>query len=411
MTSASLREPEEHFRRLIENASDLIQVVRLDGSIEYTSPSVERLLGYTPNELAGSPATAFMHPEDLGAVQAALFRAFSEPGITVRAQYRVRHRDGSWRWYEGTGHALGSENAELRVVANARDVTERVEAERAVRKAKARAEASLAELREAQARLIKQEKLAGLGRMAAGIAHELMNPLNFVTNFADLATDAVSELRDAIGSGDQEEIEAVLMDLRENAERIAEHSRRATETVRSMMQHAQIRVGTPRSARLNRVVEEYVALALQSARSRGLASGSSVHLALDPRVGRVRVVPEDIGRVVVNVVTNALEAAESGVEPVVTVSTQRNGLVVVLQVEDEGPGLVQVDASQLFEPFYTTRPTGRGNVGLGLSISRDIVEGHYGGSISLKGRDGGGSVCTVVLPAPAVPLVEEDVDR
>ena len=254
---------------------------------------------------------------------------------------------------------------------------------------------ALDELTAAQARLVEQEKLASLGRLTSGIAHEIKNPLNFVTNFADLSVELV---RDLAGEADPEERAALLEDLRSNAERIAEHGRRADAIVRGMMDHAQGGTEALREVDLNALVEEHVRLAEEAWADGRDGAPLEVARELDPDLGPVRLAPRGMGRVVVNLVSNALDAvAERDGAGRVVVRTRADGGRARIEVEDDGVGMDAEARSRMFEPFYTTKPTGQGNVGLGLSLSRDAVRGH-GGDVEVESEPDAGTTVAVTLP-------------
>jgi signal transduction histidine kinase len=279
--------------------------------------------------------------------------------------------------------------------------------EREVARRTAELERVLTELRAAQARLIQQEKLASLGRLTAGIAHEIKNPLNFVNNFAALSAELAAEAGAALAAPtpDTAEARALLADLGVNAGKVVEHGRRADAIVRAMMQHARGGAEAARRVGVNALVEEHVRLALD-ARREG-EPGAEVVRAYDPAAGEVEATPQELGRVVANLVANALDAvaeragAAGGQDgpyaPRIVVLTQRAGGLVRIAVADNGVGLPEGSDGRLFEPFYTTKPAGRGNVGLGLSLSRDIVLAH-GGEIEGAPAEGGGAVFTVTVP-------------
>ncbi|WP_412068621.1 PAS domain S-box protein [Rubrivirga sp. IMCC43871] len=533
----ALRASEEHFRRLIENASDLISIVDAEGRVRYQSPSVERVLGVPRGTFAAGGSFDRIHPDDLPAVHATLAAALAAPGTPHTTTFRLRHADGSWRVLEATGQTLSPTSGEEGVVVNSRDVTERVEAERALRYQKAlleaedeasidgllvvsedgrilshnrrfaelwglpaevvaagddaaalqavldhlvdpeaflarvahlydhpdeearetlelrdgrvfdrytapvrgragerygriwffrdvteatrraeeleaarhAAEAALADLRRAQARLVQQEKMAGLGRMASGIAHELKNPLNFVTNFAALSVDLADELRAELEADPARSVgdalagaQDLLDDLAGNAHKIAAHGRRADRIVRAMMDHAAVPSGARDAVDVNGLVAEQVLLAADAWRSRAGVPPPGVTLDLGADAGAVEGVASELARVVAALVTNALDAvAERGAPPTsaVTVRTRRRGGAVELAVEDAGPGVPEPDRAHVFEPFFTTRTAGTGHVGLGLSLARDIVVDGHGGTIEVGARPGGGAVFTVSIPA------------
>ena len=252
--------------------------------------------------------------------------------------------------------------------------------------------ASLDDLKAAQARLVQQEKLASLGQLTAGIAHEIKNPLNFVTNFADLSVELVEELQD---EDDPEEQEAILTDLRSNVQKIGEHGRRADAIVRGMMAHARGGGGAPETVDLDALVAEYAALALHGLRAR--RPGTTVKLDQESGgAGWVQAVPGDLGRVLINLLDNAFDAVGEGGR--VRLSTQRVGDHAEIWVEDDGTGMPEEVRARVFEPFFTTKPTGEGT-GLGLSLSYDIVTQGHGGALTVESTEGEGSMFVVSLPS------------
>ena len=259
--------------------------------------------------------------------------------------------------------------------------------------------ASLDELRATQAQLIQKEKLASLGQMTAGIAHEIKNPLNFVTNFADLSVELVAELED---EDDPEEQEAILSDLRGNVARIAEHGRRADAIVRGMMDHARSGGGDSSAVDLDALVAEYAALALHGLRARD--PSATVELVQElGGAGVIQAVPGDLGRVLINLLDNAFDAV--GRSGRVTVSTSRTDGQAVIDVADEGEGMAEAVREKVFEPFFTTKPTGQGT-GLGLSLAYDIVAQGHGGTLSVESAEGKGSTFTISLPVADEPVAD-----
>ena len=265
-------------------------------------------------------------------------------------------------------------------------------------------EAAMAKLQAMQAQIIQSEKLASLGQLTAGIAHEIKNPLNFVTNFASLSTELVRELE---SEADPSVKEAILQDLQRNAAKIEEHGRRADSIVNAMMTHARKSAGVRARVIVNALVEEYVHLAWH-----GLPRGrDAVRLvqAYEPEAGEIDAVGEDLGRVVINLVANAYHAvtqrasgAEPGYTPEVAIRTGRraseDGERVEIVVEDNGSGMPPAVAERVFEPFFTTKPAGEGT-GLGLSMSYDIVVHGHGGALDVESTEGAGTRFVIALPA------------
>lgn len=252
-------------------------------------------------------------------------------------------------------------------------------------------ENTLNELKNTQEKLIVQEKLASLGALTAGIAHEIKNPLNFVTNFAELSVELVGELRevveaqsDRIAPKDREDLGAIIDDLRQNMAKITEHGKRADSIVRGMLQHSRGKSGTPVPTDLNALLAEYVALAYHGLRAQDASFNIALETSYDPAVGMVAVVPQDISRVFLNIINNACYAAHekrqsagAAFSPTVWVRTADLGDHVRISIRDNGAGIPAAIREKIFNPFFTTKPPGKGT-GLGLSITYDIVRQHHG---------------------------------
>ena len=295
-----------------------------------------------------------------------------------------------------------------------------IEGAREVRKANdklaaanARLEASLHELQATQAQLVQSEKLASLGQLTAGIAHEIKNPLNFVNNFADLTVELAGEIDEELRASPERtvgealvDIEDLLGDLRDNARRIHEHGQRADRIVRSMLLHSRGGSGERGRVELNRFVEEYANLAYHGARANDQDFNIALEWDLDPEMGEIEIVPQELGRVLINLLTNAFHAVTDrrrdpatpeDYQPTVTLHTRCADTTAVLTIEDNGTGIPEAVRQQIFEPFFTTKPTGEGT-GLGLSLVHDIVTGVHGGEVSVESTEGEGTSFIIVLP-------------
>jgi len=266
----------------------------------------------------------------------------------------------------------------------------------------AKLEESERELQRLRAQLLHQEKLASLGQLTAGIAQEIKNPLNFVNNFAEVNVELLDELRDALASG--EDLEEIIDGMTQNARRILEHGRRATEIVRSMMQHASASKRLRERTTLNALVSEHLALSYKSRQAHVPDLHVKIEQDLSRRVGKVELIPHDIGWVVLNLVNNALDALQGyaaskddGFRPVIRVSTSLKDDHVEIRVSDNGPGIPPDVKDKIFEPFYTTKPAGSGT-GLGLSLSYDIVTQGHGGTMTVESEEGKGAAFVVTLP-------------
>ena len=245
-------------------------------------------------------------------------------------------------------------------------------------------EKTLAELRAAQNQLIQSEKMASLGELTAGIAHEIQNPLNFVNNFSEVSTELLDEMKEELQNGDLEEAIAIANDLRQNLEKITHHGKRADSIVKGMLQHSRSSDGTKEPTDLNNFVDEYLRLAYHGMRARDKSFNATLETEYDPEVMEVTLVPQDMGRVLLNLLTNAFYAVNekketnpAGYQPMVSVKTKASGNGVEIRVKDNGNGIPEKIKAKIFQPFFTTKPTGQGT-GLGLSLSYDIVKAHGG---------------------------------
>jgi signal transduction histidine kinase/GAF domain-containing protein len=289
------------------------------------------------------------------------------------------------------------------------DVTERKRSEAEIRAARDAAETALRELQTAQASLVHAQKMAALGQLTAGIAHEIKNPLNFVNNFAGLSVELLGELKDtatpalaALDETKKAEFDETIAMLTGNLEKIAEHGRRADGIVRSMLLHSRGGSGEWQSADLNGIVDEALNLAYHGARAQDQSFNITMERDLDSNLAPIEIVPQDITRVFLNLFGNGFYAAakksrEVGDRPVLKVTTRDLGNEVEIRVRDNGIGIPPESRDRLFQPFFTTKPTGEGT-GLGLSISYDIVTQQHGGTIGVDSEFGAFTEFTVRLP-------------
>jgi signal transduction histidine kinase len=261
---------------------------------------------------------------------------------------------------------------------------------------------SLEELKSAQAQLIQSEKMASLGELTAGIAHEIQNPLNFVNNFSEVSTELVDEMNIEIEKGNTEEAKLIARDLKQNLEKINHHGKRAGEIVKGMLQHSRSSSGVKEPADINSLADEYLRLAYHGLRAKDKSFNATLKTDFDGSIGKINVVPQDIGRIILNLIMNAFytvdEKKKSGVEdyePTVSVTTKKAGDKVEVRVKDNGNGIPQKILDKIFQPFFTTKPTGQGT-GLGLSLSYDIVKAH-GGELKVETKEGEGSEFIIQL--------------
>jgi PAS domain S-box-containing protein len=299
------------------------------------------------------------------------------------------------------------------------DITERKRNEAEIRAARDAAEeasrtieTAYRDLKSAQANLIQAEKMASLGQLTAGIAHEIKNPLNFVNNFAGLSVELLNELKETAAPGfamldeaRRTEIDDLARTLSGNLEKINEHGNRADAIVRSMLEHSRGSSGERRSVNLNTLVDDALNLAYHGARAQDQSFNLTLQRDLGERIAPITLVPQDITRVLLNLFSNGFYAARRrqsmeatpGFEPTLNVVTRELGNAVEIRVRDNGIGIPEEVKDKLFQPFFTTKPTGEGT-GLGLSISYDIVTQQHGGSISVDSKVGEYSEFTIQLP-------------
>jgi two-component system, NtrC family, sensor kinase len=262
---------------------------------------------------------------------------------------------------------------------------------------------SLEELKAAQAQLIQSEKMASLGELTAGIAHEIQNPLNFVNNFSDVSTELVDEMNEELEKGNVEDAKNIALDLKQNLEKINHHGKRAGDIVKGMLLHSRSSSGQKELTDINALADEYFRLAYHGLRAKDKTFNAAMKTDYDETLGLIKVIPQDIGRVILNLITNAFYAVSErkkqqpeGYEPVVSVSTKKLHDKIEVYVKDNGTGIPQKALDKIFQPFFTTKPTGQGT-GLGLSLSYDIVKAHAG-ELKVETAEGEGSEFIVQLP-------------
>ena len=261
---------------------------------------------------------------------------------------------------------------------------------------------SLNDLKAAQQQLIQSEKMASLGELTAGIAHEIQNPLNFVNNFSEVNDELIKELHTEAEEGNLEEVKAIAKDIAFNSEKINHHGRRADAIVKSMLQHSRSSSGQKESTDINALVDEYLRLAYHGLRAKDKTFSVTMKTDLDETIDKLNIVPQEIGRAILNLITNAFYAvsekkkqAGDEYEPAVTVSTKKINDTIEIIVKDNGNGIPQKILDKIFQPFFTTKPAGQGT-GLGLSLSYDIVKAH-GGELKVETREGEGSEFSIQL--------------
>jgi signal transduction histidine kinase len=247
----------------------------------------------------------------------------------------------------------------------------------------------LENLKSTQTQLVQSEKMASLGELTAGIAHEIQNPLNFVNNFSEVNTELIEELQQELKTGNAEEAIVISNEIKANEQKINHHGKRADAIVKGMLQHSNNSSGMKEPTDINALADEYLRLAYHGLRAKDKSFNATLHTDFDESIGKIEIIPQDIGRVILNLITNAFfvvdEKKKSGIEnyePTVSVSTKKMGAKILICVKDNGNGIPSKVLDKIFQPFFTTKPTGQGT-GLGLSLSYDIVKAH-GGEIKVN---------------------------
>ncbi len=267
-------------------------------------------------------------------------------------------------------------------------------------------ETTLTNLKSTQSQLIQSEKMASLGELTAGIAHEIQNPLNFVNNFSEVNRELLAELKDEIKKGNFDEVNDIADDVISNEEKINHHGKRADAIVKGMLQHSSSGIGKKEPTDINALADEYLRLAYHGLRAKDSSFNATLKTEFDHSIGKINIIPQDIGRVLLNMYNNAFYAvteeqknAVEGYDPTVSVSTKKVNHELEITVADNGNGIPENVLDKVFQPFFTTKPTGQGT-GLGLSLSYDIIKAHQG-KISIKNTPGAGAEFIITLPINA----------
>ena len=267
---------------------------------------------------------------------------------------------------------------------------------------KEKVEHAFLELKSTQQQLIQSEKMASLGELTAGIAHEIQNPLNFVNNFSEVSNELIEEMKMELTKGNSDDAIAIAEDVKQNLEKITHHGKRADAIVKSMLQHSRANSGKKELTDINALCDEYLRLAYHGLRAKDKSFNATTKTDFDNSIGKISVVPQDLGRVIFNLTNNAFYAVSEkqkhdfkGYEPTVTLSTAKHNGKIEIKVKDNGNGIPQQILDKIFQPFFTTKPTGQGT-GLGLSLAYDIIKAHYG-EIKVESRQGEGTTFLILL--------------
>ena len=268
-------------------------------------------------------------------------------------------------------------------------------------------EQTLEKLKDTQSQLIQSEKMASLGELTAGIAHEIQNPLNFVNNFSEVSNELVKEVKDELAEGNLQSAKELLDDIEENLTKITHHGKRADGIVKGMLQHSRSSTGNKEPTNLNALADEYLRLAYHGMRAKDGSFNAIFKTSFDPALEKAEVVPQDMGRVILNLINNAFYAvaeksrkeksAGNHFEPMVTISTHQLPGQIEIRISDNGNGIPGEVKDKIFQPFFTTKPTGQGT-GLGLSLSYEIVTKGHGGTLVLESTKEHGTTFIVRLP-------------
>lgn len=262
---------------------------------------------------------------------------------------------------------------------------------------------TLDELKATQAQLIQSEKMASLGELTAGIAHEIQNPLNFVNNFSEVSSELIDEMKEQLEKGNEEDAKAIADEIKMSLEKINFHGKRADGIVKSMLQHSRTSNNKKEPTDINALADEYLRLAYHGMRAKDKVFNAAIKTDFDETIGLIKIISQDIGRVILNLITNAFYAVmekkklDQRYEPTVTVSTKRVDNKIEIRVRDNGTGVPQKALDKIFQPFFTTKPTGQGT-GLGLSLSYDIVTKGHGGELKVETTEGEYTEFSIILP-------------
>jgi signal transduction histidine kinase len=281
-----------------------------------------------------------------------------------------------------------------------------------LRRQKQEIQSTLTELKATQVQLIQSEKMASLGELTAGIAHEIQNPLNFVNNFAEVSIELSEELKEEIDkselpTSEKENLEMLVNDLVQNQQKINHHGKRADAIVKGMLLHSRTNTGQKEPTDINALADEYLRLSYHGLRAKEKSFNATFETDFDEKIEKINIVPQDVGRVLLNLFTNAfysvmekkknLPVDAAAFEPTVSVCTKKIDGKVEVRVKDNGTGIPQKVLDKIFHPFFTTKPAGQGT-GLGLSLSYDVITNTHGGTIKVETREGEGAEFIITLP-------------
>jgi signal transduction histidine kinase len=309
--------------------------------------------------------------------------------------------------YVGNNEPLSKDKVDLvKSLARAFEVAyARYEDFKQLEEAKNKIESTLHDLKATQNQLIHAEKMASLGELTAGIAHEIQNPLNFVNNFSDVSVDLIDEMNEEIATGNTKEVKEISKDLRQNLEKISHHGKRASSIVKGMLEHSRAGDGHKEPTDIIALADEYLRLAYHGLRAKDKSFNADFKFEADESIPKINVIPQDIGRVLLNLINNGFYAVsakasatvDSEYKPEVIVRTKKQDGKIEIRVKDNGGGIPESIKDKIFQPFFTTKPTGQGT-GLGLSMSYDIITKGHGGELKVESIECEGTEFVIYLP-------------
>ncbi len=340
--------------------------------------------------------------------------AFNSDGTKAEKSINIRINPPWWQtWWAYTAYALllilsvwsyirwRTKSLQAEKIILEGKVTNRT---RELKEEKELVERTLSELKITQSQLIQSEKMASMGELTAGIAHEIQNPLNFVNNFAEINTELLEDLKSELNEGNTKEAISIANNIMDNEQKVVFHGKRADSIVKSMLLHSRSSTGQKELTDINKLADEYFRLAYHGLRAKDKGFNTAMRTDFDPQIGKIKIIPQDIGRVLLNLYNNAFYAVaerdknqEAGFEPIVEVSTKKSGNKIEIRVRDNGSGIPQKMLNKIFQPFFTTKPTGEGT-GLGLSLSFDIITKGHGGELKVDTEEGKYTAFTICLP-------------
>ncbi|MDJ0944979.1 MAG: PAS domain S-box protein [Kiloniellales bacterium] len=411
-----IQQTKERLDLALEGSGDGLWDLNVATGEVYWDERWARMLDYELEELDWNLGTfeRLLHPDDAPRVMANVEQALKPDAAAYVQEFRLKSKTGDWVWILSRGKVTerDEDGKPVRMIGTHTDITGRKKAEEELRRAKEQAEAALADLKKAQERLVTTEKMASLGQLTAGIAHEIKNPLNFVNNFSETSVELLDELgeviepiQDKLDDEARDDLDDIVGTLKGDLKKINHHGKRADNIVKSMLLHARGDGAERVATTVNDLVDEALNLAYHGERARDKSFQVTMEEHLDEAAGTADLVPQEITRVLVNLFSNAFYAVKArgkaagpdGYTPTVEVRTENRGREVEIRIRDNGTGMPEEVREKLFDPFFTTKPTGEGT-GLGLSMSFDIVVQQHGGRIDVESEPGAFTEFAITLP-------------